>query len=246
MSERPQDETALTIFSLVIGFCLWVQVLGPGAWSEIQSVDGRVAALFVDVAPLFVLIVGAIIRSRLTLAVGFMVAMIPGILFTPEHLVVQLHTGIGLVRIGGTAAFYLAAIAIAFTRLAAPKIEGKRERAHSNEHARHVYSRAAISIVLLLTIFQALHFDPVVAQTIAQSYDDHRIATVFISLALFFIWAASTYMFMIVPSLNYEHDKRRLARSFRQDADQPTARFALRHSPEIGVVALFVGLLVVL
>jgi hypothetical protein len=175
-----------------------------------------------------------------------MVAMIPGILFTPEHLVVQLHTGIGLVRIGGTAAFYLAAIAIAFTRLAAPRIEGKRERPRSSEHARHVYSRAAISIVLLLTIFQALHFDPVVAQTIAQSYDDHRIATVFMSLALFFIWAASTYMFMIVPSLNYEHDKRKLARSFRRDADQPTARFVLRHSPEIGVVALFVGLLVVL
>lgn len=239
-----QRDRAITTFALIVGFCVWIQVLGTSAWAEVQLEDGRVFAVFLDLLPLVVLVVGASIRSRFALLTAFMLALVPGVIYAPETAISQLYNDMGLVRIAGTVGLYVVGLTISFAKRDAPTVSSENPSPRST-HERVIWLRTGLAFLLLFGVFQALYFDPIVSQTIAQTYENPDVATVFISMAVFFMWVIGVYMFVVVPSLNYEHDKRVLFKKFEFWAEFPNGRFLRRNAFELGVLGTF-GILLVL
>lgn len=214
----------------LLGIALWVQLLGPALLGEFQSELSSFFHVIAYSAPIVVVLAGVMLRSQIVLLMVFLSSFIPGVVLLPDTF--DLVEGSGSVRIGLSCLVYILAVSYSFAMQYAPRkaadssrlelqheedvLEGSKEVLGSptkddfKETSERLQTRIGIRLLyvllILVTLQYAVHGDPLVGRTIAQSYENPSIAMIVISVSMFFIWCICVYMYFIVPALNFEHD----------------------------------------
>ncbi len=191
----------------LLGIALWVQVLGPALLGEFQSERSSFFHVIAYSIPLFVVVVGVMLRSQIVLLMIFLSSFIPGLVLLPESF--DLVEGSASVRIGVSCLVYILAVSYFFSIQYAPRKAADSTLRDPNI-SEGLQSRLGIRLtyifLILATLQYAVHGDPLVGRTIAQSYENPAIAIIVISVSMFFIWCICVYMYFIVPALNFEHE----------------------------------------
>ncbi len=191
----------------LLGIALWVQLLGPALLGEFQSELSSFFHVIAYAVPIIVVFVGVMLRSQIVLLMVFLSSFIPGIVLLPDTF--DVVEGSGSVRIGLSCLVYILAVSYSFAMEYAPRKAAENtpiETKTSETLQTRIEIRLLYIFLLLVTLQYAVHGDPLVGRTIAQSYENPSIAMISISVSMFFIWCICVYMYFVVPALNFEHD----------------------------------------
>ena len=218
-----RDGPLYTAAIWALGAAFWAQLFWIAMLAEARFEVPRPWAFLGYLLPLGVLTAGALSRSPPLLLTLFAGSMLPGLVMLAEPERMLLMEGSSLLRIGAVFALYLAVASAGSGEDHAEPPRGEAlkgtsfapARAEEEQRLRRfVLARLAALGVLWAVPAYGVYLDPSLATLLSTHYGEAaRIGQVFLGVVHFFIWSVAAYMMVLVPSLNVEYDKRRLARA---------------------------------
>lgn len=254
---RDREYRVWSVLLFVLGVGLWVQLLGAGAWAEVQSEDGSGAILALQLLPLLMAMVAVSVHhgaARLSL---FPLSFLPGMALMTDVEWAAMGEPASLMVKGGLFGLYLLVAAgrpetkdvVATPRRPVMEPGGVFE---DRRFRRFLGMRVFAGVALFAVISYALFLDPQIGAAIAAvdaaGESSGRSHHSFMVILAYFGWAIALYMGTVLPILNWEYERyqQRRLRSSRA-LIEPSGRLMVRIMLWLGgMIIVIIGALMML
>lgn len=203
----------------LVAASLWGQWLGPAAMAELRSEDGSETVLALQLLPLAVGLAAAMWRHPIGRLVVFPVSFLPGLALLPGAEWEALASPWSLMLALATFGLYLivsAARPPEATYETPRPTKSLEDEPIGGDGLTRSYRRFLIGRVVALTfIFGVITYALFGSTTVTEALNSvpgeqaRKIQHSFTAVVMYFTWMIAAYVGIILPSLNWEYDRRR-------------------------------------
>ncbi|RDV38686.1 hypothetical protein DV096_07715 [Bradymonadaceae bacterium TMQ3] len=195
-----------------LALTLWGQWLGTGLAAEVLSADGSGLRVIALLTPLFF---GALAIARANPALRLMVfpvSFLPAMALLTEREWAAMAEPVALLASAATFVSYLVVAAIGDDLRETPGQMPTEVHATDSLASRYrvfVRTRALVVIGVLAVLVWMIFVDPNIGRTLVEKAGERAtLHLTFISVVMLFAWVVMAYMAAVLPSLNWEYERR--------------------------------------